>query len=269
MTARLVHGWRFLALAAVAACEDPPRSAPRSDASVAPAPPPPPQREGCARSGSFEALETDPSCVVKRSNEDAMRAALKQIAITLEAEPGEVVAGGASLLTLTIRNTSASEVTLFLEARPRPPGPRTDWSRVVGIPEPRPGGGDVPRLLFPLVTSDEGGRDVDALPTVSGSAALAPTPEPTILAVHLRPGAKLTRTLSWWALRIPAPAPIVTLDGGHRYVPKTTAFNLLPGDYTVTIDLPLSALGREERKLTTRLRVTRAPLPDGGFRRSF
>jgi hypothetical protein len=273
MTARAIHRWLLPAVMAVSVvgCEDPPRLAAldastSASASRVPPPPPPPQREGCARSGAMSGIESEPSCLVKKGNEDAMRAALKQLTITLDPEPSEVVGGGTSLLALTIKNTSAFEATLFLEARPRAPGLRTDWSRVVGIPEPHPAASEVPRLLFPMTTTDSYDRDVDALPTVPGSGA---TPQATIFAVHLRPGAKLTHNLSWWALRIPAPAPIVTDDAGHRYIPKTTAQILSPGEYNVTVDLPFHGLSREERKIVTRLRVTRTPLPDGGLRRAF
>jgi hypothetical protein len=267
MAFRPTRGWLLAFSTALSGCDDPPRAAPVADASVSLPPPSPPPREGCARGGSLDSIETDPSCVVKRSSEEAMRLALKQMAITLDAQPPEVVAGGTSLLALTIKNTSSSEATLFFEARPRLPGPRTDWSRVVGIPEPHPVASEVPRLLFPMTTTDGYDRDVDALPTVAGTSV--PSPSPTLLAVHLRPGAKLTRNMSWWALRIPAPAPIVTDDAGHRYVPKTTAQSLLPGEYTVTVELPFSGLGREERKISTRVRVMRAPLLDGGVRNSF
>lgn len=215
----------------------------------------------------MDGIETDPSCVVKTVNEGVMRLTSKQLAITLEPEPTEVVAGGTALLALTIKNTSSTEATLFLEARPRQVGPRTDWSRVAGIPEPHPIASEIPRLLFPTTTADSFGRDVDALPTIAGSG-VAPS-APTLLAVHLRPGAKLTRNASWWALRIPAPAPIVTDDAGHRYIPKTTALPLFPGEYTVTVELPFAGVTREERRITTRVRVTRTPLPDGGLRKLF
>lgn len=270
MSVRSVHGALAIALVAVVGCDELVRGAPGADAGAsrpppAPAPAPAEPREGCTRAGRLESLERDPSCVVQRANEDATRAALRQLAITLEAEPAEVVAGGTALLVLTVKNTSSSEATLSFEARTRPPGPRTDWSRVVGIPEPRGGGSETPRLLFPTTTTDAAGRDVDAVPVLPGSGATPPAPR--LLAVHLQPGAKLTRSWSWWALRIPAPAPVVTDDAGHRYHPKTTAVNLAPGEYTVTAELPLAELGREERKVTTRVRVTPVPLPDGGRRR--
>ena len=268
MAARSIHAL-LLVLAAVAGCEDPPRAAPVVDASSSAQaePPPPPPREGCARVGIIDGIEAEPSCVVKRANEDAMRAVLKDLSITLTPEPPEVVGGGMALLNLAIKNTGSSEVTLYLEARPRPTGPRTDWSRVAGVPEPHPTASEVPRLLFPMTTTDSRDRDVDAVPTVAGSAVVPPPP--TILALRLRPGGKITRVISWWALRIPAPAKPVTNDAGHRFVPKTTAVSLTPGEYNVTVELPFHGLGREERKVSTRVQVTRTPLPDGGLRRYY
>ena len=257
-------------VAGVAGCDEPPKPAPPSASASRPdsaAPAPQPEREGCARTGLLDGVENEPSCVVQRASEEAMRAALKQLAITLEPEVAEVVGGGTSLLKLTIKNTSQSEAVLLFEARPRPPGPRPDWSRVVGIPEPHPNAAETPRLHFPMTTTDGYNRDVDQVPVVAGTAV--PPPPPPLLAVRLRPGGKLTHVSSWWALRIPAPAPVVTNDAGHRYVPKTTAVNLFPGEYTVTMELPFFGLSREERKVTARMKVTRTPLPDGGFRRLF
>jgi hypothetical protein len=251
----------FLALG----CDDPPRVVPQADASAVP-PPAPPPREGCTRAGTLDGIESDPSCVVKHVNDEAMRGAMKSLSITIAAQPTEVVAGSTSLLEIMIKNTGPAETTLFFEARPRPSGARTDWSRVVGIPEPPATVAEVARPLFTMTTTDSYDRDVDAVPTIAGSVVHAPPP--TVLAVHLRPGAKLVKSISWWALRIPAPAPIVKDDAGHRYVPKTAAINLYPGEYTVTVELPFYGLGREERKVSTRLRVTRVPLPDGGLRRS-
>lgn len=234
---------------------------------AAPPPPPaPPVREGCARTGALESIETEPSCVVTRVPDEAMRSAMRSLAISLTAEPTEAFAGGSVRLELVVRNTSAAEVTLFFEARPRPAGPRTDWSRVIGIPDPHTNGAEVPRLLFPITTTDSHDRDVDAVPTVAGSAPIPPAP--TLLAVHLRPGGKLVHVMSWWALRIPAPAPIFKDDAGHRFVPKTMAVNLYPSEYTVTLELPFHGLGREERKTSTRIQVTRTPLLDGGVRKT-
>ncbi len=256
----------FTLLAVLPGCEDAPRTPTVADASATAKPlaPPPPLGDGCARAGTFESLETDPACVVPRANEDTTRAALKQLTITLEAEPPEVVAGSTSLLVLTVKNTSSSEATLFLEARSRNAGPRTDWSRVVGIPEPHPTASEVPRLLFPATTTDAQGHDVDSLPTVATNVA---PPVPTLLAVRLRPGAKLVRNASWWALRIPAPPPVVKDDAGHRFYPKTTALPLTSGEYGITLEMPFAGLGREERKISTRVKVIPAPLMDGGVRR--
>ncbi len=256
----------MLAIAIATACEDPPRVGVSADAS-APLPPAPfPRaREGCARAGPFDAIESDPSCIVKEANEDAMRAVAKQLTITLEAEPPEVMSGGTSLLSLTVKNTSSIEAMLLLEARPRASGTRTDWSRVAGVPEPRSPVADAPHLFFPPLTTDASGRDVDSLPTIAVFGG-APAPPPTFFAVRLRPGGKLTRAVSWWALRIPAPPPVVKDDAGHRFSPKTTALNLAPGEYTVTMELPFLGMTREERKIGTRVRVARATLPDGGLR---
>jgi hypothetical protein len=232
------------------------------DASARP-PPPPPPREGCVRSGPFEGIETDPACVVGPRKEDAMRVVMKNLAISFTAEPPEVFAGGTSAIGITIKNIASVETTVLLEGRLRVPGPRPDWGRVVGIPEPKEAhGSEIPRLFFPMTTIDAHDRDVDALPTVAGSGG-APPP-PTIFAVHLRPGAKLTHTMSWWALRIPAPAAIVQDEAGHRYIPKTAALALFPGEYGVVVELPLYGLTREERKNVVRVKVTKPPRPDAG-----
>lgn len=239
-------------------CEE--RAPPVMEASPPPAAPPV-LREGCARVGSIEAVETDPTCVVRRIDEDAMRSSLKRLAITVGIEPAEVFAGGTGLVNVTIRNTSAVETIVVFEARTRLPGPRTDWSRVHGVPEPH-AATETMKLFFPMITTDQRDRDVDALPTISGSNVA--TPASTPLGVHLRPGGKLTHSLSWWALRIPAPAPIVQDDAGHRYIPKTSALALDPGEYNVVLELPLYGLTREERKFSAHVRVTRAPKLDGG-----
>lgn len=190
-----------------------------------------------------------------------MRASMKVLSIAIAADPPEVVAGSTALVSVSIQNTASTETTVVFEARTRLPGPRTDWSRVIGIPEPRAASTDTPKLFFPMTTTDAWDRDVDSLPTIAGTAI---SPPPTTLAVHLRPGGKLTHHLSWWAFRIPAPAPVVQDDAGHRYVPKTAALPLTPGEYNVVIELPLYGLTREERKLSTRVRVIRAPKLDGG-----
>lgn len=202
--------------------------------------------------------------MVKQVSDDAMRAVMKDLSISLSVEPAEAVAGSAALLELAIKNVSASEVTVVFEARARPPGLRPDWSRVAGIPEPQANVSEANRLFFPVTTTDGYDRDVDAVPTVAGTGASAPS---TLLAVHLRPGAKLVRSISWWALSIPAPAPIVKDDAGHRYVPKTVALPLSSGSYKIAVELPLHGLEREERKITTQVKVVRAPALDGGVRR--
>ena len=89
-------------------------------------------------------------------------------------------------------------------------------------------------------------------------------PPSTILGVYLRAGGKLTQNVTWWALRIPAPAPVVTDDAGHRYYPKTAAFPLLPAEYNIVLDIPLAALTKEERKIAVRVKVVKAPKLDAG-----
>ena len=194
-----------------------------------------------------------------------MREAMKRIATTVELEPAEISGGGTASVVVTLRNTTADEVDVLFEGKSHAPGPRPDWSRVAGIPEqhePPPDQADKPRIFFPMTTTDGNRREVDAVPTVAGST---PAPGPTtIYLVHLRPGGKLVHKAPWWALRIPAPAPIVKDDAGHRYVPKTTALPLPPGDYGVQIEIPLYGLTREERKFSAAAHVLRAPLPDGG-----
>jgi hypothetical protein len=251
-----------IAVWASSGCEE--RVAPVIDASPPP-PPPPPQREGCARVGAIDAIETDPMCAIRRVDEDAMRASMKRLTVTVGIEPAEVFAGGTGLVNVTIKNTSPVETLVLFEARTRLPGPRTDWSRVLGVPEPHAATAETSKLFFPMMTTDAWDRDVDALPTIAGSAVAAPPPSMP-LGVHLRPGGKLTHTLSWWALRIPAPAPIVQDDAGHRYIPKTAAIALNPGEYSIVLDLPLYGLTREERKFTARVKVMRAPKLDGGAR---
>lgn len=248
--------------AALAACDDAP-TAPRKDASIdqeLPPPPAPPPREGCSRTGILDGIETDPTCVLTKVPDDAMRTALKRLTVSVTPELTEVPAGATSLLTIAIVNTSKAEALLVFEGRARAPGPRTDWARIAGVPEPK-GASDQPRLFFTETTTDASERDVDALPTLGGST---PQPPPIVpLGVWLRPGGRLVHKASWWAVRIPAPAPIVQDDAGHRFVPKTTALPLTPGEYAVGIDVPFLGLSREERKVVARLRVVR-PALDGG-----
>lgn len=248
----------------MAACEDPPKPQ-KVIAPPAPAPVLPPAREGCARTGSMAALDADPTCVVRRPPEDTMRAVLKNLSMTMTSEPAEIVAGSTSRVTITITNTAPVETTVLLEAKPRSWSPRPDWSRVSGIPDAIGSGESTPRLLFPTSTVDAFEHDVDAVPLVAN--AIDKNATSNVLAVHLRPGGKLTHDMQWFAYRIPAPAPIIKDDAGHRYVPKTSALNLPAGEYSINVDLPLYGLGKEERKLTTRVRVVPPTLPDGGTRR--
>jgi hypothetical protein len=185
---------------------------------------------------------------------------MKSFTFAAELDPATVYAGTAAMLRVTFTNTSSAETMLVLEAAaPRDRLARPDWSRIAGPLEPRAMAPDVPRILFPVTTFDALGRNVDATPTLPVSPAPAPIP-PKLLGIRVRPGGKLTHTAQWWALRIPAPAPIVTDDAGHhRYVPKTAPTGMWAGDYYVVVELPLHGLAPVERLVTTRVHVERPP----------
>lgn len=248
------------ALGSLAACDDPPKPV-LPDA----APPPPrlvpPPREGCARSGMMDGIEADSTCIVKPPSDDTVRASMKQLAVTVTPETTETYSGGTVHLTVAIKNTSATEATVWLEASTRATGVRTDWSRVVGVPEPHPGATEVPRLFFNLTTTDPWDRDVDAVPTTGSGSSPIPTP----LGIRLRPGAKLTRVVEWFALRIPAPPPMFQDDAGHRFYPKTIAHPLGAGDYGIALYLPFFGLSKEERKQSLKVKVLTPPKLDGGI----
>lgn len=254
---------RVALLILLLACDDPPKAAvpdasapPRARVEETP-------REGCARSGMMDGIELDATCVVKPPAEETVRESMKQLTVTVTPEATETYSGGTVHLTVTIKNTSASEATVWLEASTRSSGVRTDWARVVGVPEPHPGAGEVPRLFFNLTTTDTWERDVDAVPTTGSGSAPVPTP----LGVRLRPGAKLTRVVEWFALRIPAPPPMFQDDAGHRFYPKTVALPLTAGEYGVALYLPFFALSKEERKQSLKLKVLAPPRLDGGLPR--
>ena len=236
----------------------------------APAPPPPvartsavplyvlPPPEGCARTGSLEALESDPTCIVPRGNDEGtMREAMKHLTFELVPDAPVIAAGGTTVLRLTIANTSTSEVPVLLQAQPPSSGSRPDWSRLAGVPEPRPAvsGVAVPpeiyRLVMPVRTLDANEHVVDGLPITPGGA----TPLFRSLRVRLRPGGKLTQTFTWWAMRIPAPGPITRDDAGHRFVPKTAPVPLAPGQYVINVELPLGGIVPPESTVSVRVQV--------------
>ncbi|MBS2018913.1 MAG: hypothetical protein JST00_38955 [Deltaproteobacteria bacterium] len=251
------------------ACEDttPAATSARPSAS---APPPwsPPPPEGCIRAGTLEAVEADPACVVQRVSDSTMRETMKALSIALAPDAATVNGGATALLRLTMTNTSDQEISVVLDAQPPGAVARPDWSRLAGVPEPRPSPSGAPvvpegfRLLMPVRTLDASGHSVDGLPSSPPSGSTA---TPRILRVRLRPRAKLTQTISWWALRIPVPAPITRDDAGHRYVPKTVPQPLPPGEYTIAMELPLHGLSAPETTITTRIRVEKVD-PDAGPR---
>jgi hypothetical protein len=212
---------------------------------------------GCARAaGSIEGLESDPACVLGRVDGDVTRDLERRLAMTATVDPDVVVAAGAAVLRVAFTNVSSEELFLVLEAHARAPGPRPDWSRLAGVPDVKGERHDLPRLQFGVTTTDVRERPVDDVPLVR--TASAPQTGPRLLGVRLKPGGILTHTIAWWALRIPAPAPIFKDDAGHRYVPKTTAIPLPPAEYVVAIEVPLYALPPQARTVRAHVRVERA-----------
>jgi hypothetical protein len=184
---------------------------------------------------------------------------MKSFTIAAELDPATVYAGTSATLRVTFTNASTAETMLVLEAAPpRDRLARPDWSRIAGPPEPRVAAPDQPRILFPVTTFDAQGRNVDATPTLPALPASTPMPA-KLLGIRVRPGGKLTHAAQWWALRIPAPAPIFTDDAGHRYVPKTAPTGMWAGDYMVVVELPLHGLAPAERLVTARVHVERPP----------
>lgn len=251
------------ALAGAAACDTPapPAPVPTVAASTVPlyVPPPP---DGCARTGFLEGVESDPACIAKGTDDGAMRDAMKHLTFALEPDTSTVTAGGTVIVRLTITNTAKAEVALVLDTQPPSAGPRPDWTRLAGVPEPKPVGSGTPapegyRLMMPVRTLDTHERSVDGLP----STASVTTAVLRSLRVRLRPGGKLTHNFTWWALRIPTPGPITRDDAGHRFVPKTAPVPLPPGEYVVNVELPLHGISPPESVVSTRLRVEK---PDVG-----
>lgn len=218
--------------------------------------PPVPRGEGCARAGTFDAVANDPTCVLDRVRDDAMRDAPKRLALSLEAEPTETTGGATSLLRLALTNVASSETLVVLEAVPSAAVPRPDWARIAGMPEVRGGPPSGLQVALALTTLDAREHNVDQTPMTGGS-----TPAPKLLGVRLRPGAKLTHVQSWWALRIPAPYQPFKDDAGHVIVPKTLPIPLEKGDYLVRIEVPLWGLSPAERTVTTRIHVEAAKTP--------
>lgn len=254
---------RLLACLVLLACEDPKATGGFDASSEAAAPPPPAARtgEGCARAGSLDGVETDPSCVLAKVTDDVMKDFGRRLTLRVEPEPETVIAGSTAVLRLTITNVASSETLVVFDAYPRGQSPRPDWSRLVGVPDVKGEQPDLPRLHLVVSTADTHEHPVDAVPLVANNP-LGTTSGPRVLGVRLRPGAKLTSTTTWHALRIPAPAPIFKDDAGHRFVLKTTAVPLYPGDYVISVDVPLHGLAPAERTVTGRVHVEKPIKPD-------
>jgi len=223
----------------------------------------PPAPEGCARAGALEGLENDAACVVAKVEDGVMRETMKHLSLELRSDVAAVTSGGTAILRLALVNKGPAEVAVVLEAQPPGGVARPDWSRLSGVPEPRTSPSGAPliegfHIILPVRTLDAKDRSVDGLPWTPPAATAA---SPRLLRVRLRPGGKLTQTLSWWATRIPAPAPITRDDAGHRYVPKTAPVPLPPGDYTIAIDVPLYGVVPPESTARTHIRVDPEPRP--------
>ncbi|MDB4946277.1 MAG: hypothetical protein JWP97_5811 [Labilithrix sp.] len=218
-----------------------------------------PTREGCARTGELDAIESDPSCVVTRADDSVTRESMKDVALTLAPDRPAIVAGATMLLRLTLVNRGKTDADLVLVAQPWSATSKPDWTRLAGVPELRPGASDGYRLLMPVRTMDGHDRGVDGLPTTPQTTSSAAR----LLRVRLKPGGKLTHAFPWWALRIPPPMPIYYDDAGHRFVPKTAPVPLPPGEYNVAVDLPLLGVSPAESAATARVVVEKVEKTDG------
>jgi hypothetical protein len=254
---------RLLVCLLLGACDDPKTTGAVDASPEAALPPAPPPRagEGCARAGSLDGVETDPSCVLPKVSDDVMKDFGRRLTLRLDAEPETVIAGSTAVLRLTITNVASTETLVVFDAYPRGQSPRPDWSRLAGVPDVKGEQPDLPRLQLVVSTADTHDHPVDAVPLVANNP-LGTTAAPRILGVRLRPGAKLGSTTTWHALRIPAPAPIFKDDAGHRFVPKTTAVPLYAGDYVISVDVPLHGLAPAERTVTARVHVEKPVKPD-------
>jgi len=129
------------------ACDDP-KSSSTVDASAEAAPPPPPPArtgEGCARAGTLDAVETDPTCVMPKVGDDVMKDFGRRLALRLDVEPETVIAGSTAVLRLTIANVASTETLVVFDAYPKGQSPRPDWTRLSGVPDVKGEQPDLPR----------------------------------------------------------------------------------------------------------------------------
>lgn len=240
----------FVASGLAWACTESEKTAPKPKAIVSADPDPPPTKvEGCPKTGSMDAIERDPSCVVEQSEIGSMRDPLKNLKLTLTPNHDTIVTGGTGVLQLTITNTGASDAMIIFEAQPPGVGVRPDWTRLMGVPEPRAATTETFHLVFPTRTLDSKDRVVDALPVATSQGPSR------LFRVRLKAGGSLSHVMSWWALRIPAPYPIYRDDAGHRIVPKTAPVTLPPGEYGVSLEVPFFGVSAPERTVTARMHV--------------
>jgi hypothetical protein len=238
----------------LSACERPERA--RADAAaetgVAHVDEPARSGEGCARAGAVEAAERDPTCFVEHPDARASPSALRWLTMSARFDAPAVVPGGTTNLRVTIANSAARATVIVLEARPPAAAGRPDWARLSGLSAPQAApSGDTYRAWFAVRTLDARELPVDRLPTLP-PAADSPV---RYLRIRLAPGASLTWSTPWWALGIPAPYPPFKDDAGRRIVPQTAPRPLSPGEYTVTIEVPLYNVGGAEREVRATVRV--------------
>jgi hypothetical protein len=193
---------------------------------------PPRPRVGCTRSGSLDAVEKDPACVVD-APDPRDELARPRLAMALTPDAPSVVPGGVVVLRVALTNTSATPLPVVLDAASPVTAPHRDTSLLVGFPDASVQAGP-PVLAFVRRTFDSREWDVDQIPMVPGR----PGPR-ALLRVTIPPRQALVKTLEWMALGIPPPAPPFFDDAGRRWVPKTTPRALEPGAYTVRVDVPL------------------------------
>ncbi len=251
-------GWRVFLFGMLFGCDEVSPAAPapaRLASPSASAVYTPPPAEGCARAGPLEGLANDAACIIVRADEQATREALKRLSIHIDPEPETIPSGGTAVLRLSIANVSSSDALLPLDAHPAGDGPRPEWSRLSGVAEPRaPAAGD--HFVLPLATLDAREKPVDGFQPAPWSPSST-----KLVGIRLRPGAKLTHVVSWWALRIPAPLPPFRTDAGYRIVPKTAPVPLPKGEYVIRVELPIHGLSAAERSILARVRVEPAKPP--------
>ncbi|MCL2725067.1 MAG: hypothetical protein FWD69_11585 [Polyangiaceae bacterium] len=256
---RFIVGVALCALVVGAGCSK--RSEPEPSAKIVTLPAPsaadsavesPSVREGCVRTGALDLAEKDVTCILSHPPSEIVHDLARALEITLAADPPEVPQGGTTLLRLAVANGTRREILVPFEVAAPGSLAHPDWSRLAGGPELRGDPTTGSRIVFPLVTLDTHERSVDALPMLAPSALPSPA---RIVAVRVPPGGKLTHVVSFWAMRIPAPAPAYRDSADHLIVPKTFPVPLVPGEYIARLEVPIVGLLPIERQVSANVRV--------------